>query len=250
MSGDNRLAFAAAVRERSVDLALTCALIARETDPDVDVEGTRGAVSALADRVPTYGTAAQRLRTVLGGFRGELADYADLRSSMLPDVLTRRRGLPILLSVVWLETARLAGVPAYGTSLPGHFVVGVGEPDGPHEMVDPWRGGAAIAEPGGVPLDAWDGVDIVARILANIRGWAAAPPERWRTRLWAVELALLLPRHPLALRRERGELLVRGGDFSAGAAELEQYAAVVQSEAPGAAESARRDARTARARLN
>lgn len=250
MSETNRLAFAAAARARSIDLALACALIAREAVPDVDVDETLDAVRALADRVATTGTAAQRLRTVLGVFHGEDADYADLRSSLLPDVLTRRRGLPILLSVVWLETARLAGVPAYGASLPGHFVVGLGEPNGPHEVVDPWRGGAAVAESAGAPLEAWDGLDIVARILGNIRTWAAGSPERWTTRLWAVELALLLPRHSFSLRRERGELLVRGGDFAGGAAELEEYAEIVEPEAPDAAEEARREARIARAQLN
>jgi regulator of sirC expression with transglutaminase-like and TPR domain len=250
MSEANRRAFAAAVRERSVDLGLVCALLAAESDPDVDVAATQEALAALAERVATYGTPAQRLRTVLGGFRGEPVDYTDLRSSLLPDVLTRRRGLPILLSVVWLETARLAGVPAYGASLPGHFVVGLGDPGGRHDVVDPWRGGAAVAEPGGVALDAWDEVDIVARILANIRGWAASHQERWRTRLWAVELTLLLPRHSVALRRERGELLVRGGEFAAGALELETYADAVDPEAPDSAATARHDARMARARLN
>ena len=71
-----------------------------------------------------------------------------------------------------------------------------------------------------------------------------------RTRLWATELALLLPRHPLALRRERGELLVRLGSFEAGAAELESYAAVVEDADAEEAERGRRAARLARARLN
>lgn len=250
MNEANRLAFAAATRERTVDLTVTCALIAAEAMPDVDLDATADAIRALADRVATNGTAAQRLRTVLGGFRGEPADYQDLRSSLLPDVLARRRGLPILLSVVWLETARLAGVRAYGASLPGHFVVGLGDPAGEHEVVDPFRGGAAVTEPGGVTLEEWDGVDIVARILGNIRTWAAATPDRWATRLWSVELALLLPRHSLALRREHGELLVRGGDFAGGAAELEDYAEIVEAGAPGSAAEARREAQMARARLN
>lgn len=250
MSETDRQDFAAAVRQPSIDLALVCSLIAREADPDADVVRTVEGIAALADRVATYGTSAQRLRTVLGGFRGAPADYEDLRSSLLPDVVARRRGLPILLSVVWLETARRAGLPAYGASLPGHFVVGLGSPDGEHEVVDPWRGGAAIPDPPGRPLEAWDGIDIVARVLANIRGWASSPQERWRTRLWAVELSLLLPRHSLALRKERGELLVRGGEFAAGAVELEAYAEIVEPEAPADAELARTEARMARARLN
>ena len=65
-----------------------------------------------------------------------------------------------------------------------------------------------------------------------------------------MELSLLLPRHPLGLRRERGELLVRTGDHLGGAAELEAWAEVVESADPEAAEAARRGARLARSRLN
>jgi hypothetical protein len=69
-------------------------------------------------------------------------------------------------------------------------------------------------------------------------------------RLWAVELSLLLPRHPVALRRERGELLVRLGDHLGGAEELETYALVVDGSDEQAADAARREARQARAQLN
>ncbi|MCW2777098.1 MAG: putative transcriptional regulator, partial [Frankiales bacterium] len=74
--------------------------------------------------------------------------------------------------------------------------------------------------------------------------------ESTRTRLWAAELSLLLPRHPVALRRERGELLVRLGDHLGGAAELEAYATVVEDADPVQAETARREAGLARSRLN
>jgi hypothetical protein len=69
-------------------------------------------------------------------------------------------------------------------------------------------------------------------------------------RLWAVELSLRLPRHPVALRRERGELLVRLGDHLGGAEELETYALVVDGADEPAADAARREARLARAQLN
>jgi hypothetical protein len=68
--------------------------------------------------------------------------------------------------------------------------------------------------------------------------------------LWATELSLLLPRHPLALRRERGELLVRLGEHLAGAAELERYADIVEDSDEGQASQCRREARQARAQLN
>jgi hypothetical protein len=68
--------------------------------------------------------------------------------------------------------------------------------------------------------------------------------------LWAVELSLLLPAHPARLRYERAQLLVRSGDFLAGAAELEAYADVVGAVDAPAAEMVRAQARAARAMLN
>ncbi|WP_242418162.1 tetratricopeptide repeat protein, partial [Frankia sp. CpI1-P] len=71
-----------------------------------------------------------------------------------------------------------------------------------------------------------------------------------RTRLWAVELSLLLPSHPANLRRERGELRVRLGDFLGGATDLATFADTVAEVEPAAAAAARQAAAAARARLN
>ena len=59
---------------------------------------------------------------------------------MLDLVLTRRRGLPILLSVVYVEVARRAGIQIAGVGLPGHFVVGHFGTD-PPVLLDPFAGG-------------------------------------------------------------------------------------------------------------
>ena len=61
-----------------------------------------------------------------------------------------------------------------------------------------------------------DPLDVVLRILNNVRAWAAARPERSDVSLWAVELSLLLPSHPARLRYERAQLLVQTGGFRAG----------------------------------
>ena len=66
------------------------------------------------------------LREVLAlreGFRGNDEDYYDPSNSYLSDVLQTRRGLPITLSVVYLEVARRLGIPLVGVGLPMHFVV-------------------------------------------------------------------------------------------------------------------------------
>ncbi|MER6101700.1 transglutaminase-like domain-containing protein [Streptomyces sp. NPDC001832] len=265
--------FAEEARAERPDLALLCLLLGAVADPALDANGIDAAqieLDELAGRLP-YGVRGGRawasaLAELLGeryGFAGSSADYQRLESSLLHKVLRRRRGLPILLSVVWIEVARRAGAPVYGVALPGHFVVGFGDPS-ERVLADPFDGGRPmtgqdaellVAGVTGEPLDESMLVparplEIVLRILNNIRAWAAARPERTDVALWAVDLSLLLPSHPARLRYERAQLLVQSGQFLRGAAEMEEYADVVDAVEPEAAEAIRRRARAARAQLN
>ncbi len=85
------------------------------------------------------------------GFRGNRDRYADVRNSCLNQVLDRGLGIPITLSVVYIETARRAGLHAEGINFPGHFLVRVWDgatgtaDDG--LVVDPFDGGAVLTEP-------------------------------------------------------------------------------------------------------
>ncbi len=252
-----------------LDLALL--LLSAEALPQEAVSGAGldtllaqglAVLDSLAEDVPAEGRDDQRLRAALSGFQGASADFSRLESSLLPDVLRRRRGLPILLSTVWTEVARRAGVPAYGVGLPGHFVVGVGDPDGTRVLVDPFQGGTLLpydrardmaAETGRSlrpeHLRPHDPIDTIDRVLANVRAWAGTP-ERARHRLWAAELGLMLPRHDLGLRREYGEALIAVGSYVEASRVLEEYAETVAGPMPLEAEHARRIARQARARLN
>ncbi|MCG3043807.1 tetratricopeptide repeat protein [Streptomyces fenghuangensis] len=274
--------FARAARAERPDLALLCLLIGAEADPGVRAEGGKGVdglvdaaqieldrLTGLLPYAPSRTPAqwAHALAELLGGrhgFHGTPADYRRLDSSLLNEVLRRRRGLPILLSVVWMEVARRAGAPVYGVALPGHFVVGFGDPRGEHVLADPFAGGLPltgqdvellVASTAGTPLSEAmlqpaGPVEIVLRVLNNIRAWAAARPEHTDVQLWAVELSLLLPHHPARLRYERARLLVERGDFTGGARELEEYADMVAAMEPNAAVTVRREARAARSRLN
>ena len=67
------------------------------------------------------------------GFRGNRRSYNDPRNSFLNDVLDRRLGIPISLSVIYVDIATRLGLPAFGISLPGHFIVGIH-----HREVDLW----------------------------------------------------------------------------------------------------------------
>jgi regulator of sirC expression with transglutaminase-like and TPR domain len=77
------------------------------------------------------------------GFYGNTNDYYDPRNSFLCDVLDRRTGIPISLSVLYLEVARRVGVLAQGVNFPGHFLVRVAIEDA-WLFLDPYGGGRAL----------------------------------------------------------------------------------------------------------
>ncbi|HEY9372713.1 transglutaminase-like domain-containing protein [Streptomyces sp.] len=269
--------FAQEARAERPDLARLCLLLGAAFDPAVtqrDLDEAEIELDRLAGLLPygvrdprAWATALGELLGAQEGFHGLSTDYQRLESSLLHHVLRRGRGLPILLSVVWLEVARRAGAPVYGVALPGHFVVGLGDPYAAlseRVLADPFAGGRAmtgtdaellVAGATGEALDPSmlqpaDSLDIVRRILNNIRAWAAPRPEHSDIALIALDLALLLPSHPARLRYERAQLLVQRGDFLMGAAELESYAEVVAAVEPTAADRIRSRAKAARAMLN
>ncbi|WP_372352723.1 transglutaminase-like domain-containing protein [Streptomyces sp. KL116D] len=272
-STELRRRFAEEARAERPDLAQLCLLLAAQADPALDEAGMDAVhieLDDLAGRLPfrpggprSWATALAELLGARLGFHGVPGDYQRLESSLLHDVVRRRRGLPILLSVVWMEVARRAGAPVYGVALPGHFVVGFGPPQ-EQVLADPFDGGRVltgadtellVAGATGAPLDPSmltpaDPLEVVLRILNNVRAWAATRPERSDVSLWAVELSLLLPSHPARLRYERAQLLVQRGDFVTGAVELEAYAEVVSAVDTAAAEQVLGQARAARAMLN
>lgn len=273
MTAASREQFAALVRGEPVDLTLAALLIGAEIEPDLDVAACESLLAELAGAVPAgvagepAAVSAARLREALHAFRGSRDDYGDLRSSLLHEVLRRRCGLPILLSVLWVEVGRRCGIPVYPVGSPGHFLAGVGDPYGDHVLVDPYRGGAEVSwseierlvvESSGIALvprhlNPVGPLDVLMRILTNIRVLMAGEKptlDHLLTRLWAVDLSLLLPRHPVDLRRERAELLVRVGAFLEAAAEYERFADAVEgADAEGAA-AASMAARVSRARCN
>ncbi|NMO35588.1 tetratricopeptide repeat protein [Streptomyces sp. GMY01] len=265
--------FAEEARSERPDLSALCLLVGAAGDGALDEDGLDAAqmeLDRLAGELPYRPGGprawARALCELLGeryGFGGSAADYQRLDSSLLHEVLRRRRGLPILLSVVWMEVARRAGAPVYGVALPGHFVVGFG-PAGEQVLADPFDGGRVltgadaellVAGATGAPLkpsmlEPADPLDVVLRILNNVRAWAAVRPERSDVALWAVELSLVLPSHPARLRYERAQLLVQRGDFVGGALELEAYADLVSVVDESTAEQVRGQAQAARALLN
>ena len=80
------------------------------------------------------------------GFRGDTEDYSTTRNCCIHQVLSRRKGMPILLSCVWIEVGRRAAIPVEGIGMPGHFLARIGGPAGVH--VDPFAGGQELSREG------------------------------------------------------------------------------------------------------
>lgn len=138
------------------------------------------------------------------GFQGNVKDYNDPRNSYVNEVLDRRLGIPISLSVIYVYVARRLGLAAYGIGLPGHFIVGVDDPQGP-VYLDPFHGGQRLAEQDCANLVLLTGTnqvfqkewleptptrDILARMLNNLRNiyiqeedWGKAAPVVERLRM-------------------------------------------------------------------
>src|SRR5262249_26512245 len=138
------LPFAQAVAgsDAEIDLAAAALLIAEREYPGLDVDRYRARLDDLAARARARGGDVEAVRHVLfadEGFAGNTGDYYDARNSFLNDVLDRRVGIPITLSVIFLEVAWRLGLAAEGIGYPGHFLVRV---EG--AILDCFNGGVAL----------------------------------------------------------------------------------------------------------
>ena len=117
----------------SIPLAAAALTIARMEYPTLDVNPYRARLEEMAQRVrtrmrknPTARESIALLNQVLFeeiGLRGNRDDFYDPRNSFLNDVLDRKLGIPITLSVVYMEVARQVGFPVAGVGMPGHFLL-------------------------------------------------------------------------------------------------------------------------------
>ena len=143
------------VADDAIDLAEAALAIAQEEYPTLD---RAQYLLALDDLGEAARPRVARESTVLGvanalshllfeeqQFRGNAEDYYDPRNSYLNDVLSRRLGIPITLGLVYIETARRAGVDAEGVGMPGHVIVRV-RAHGETALVDPFHGGTLLTE--------------------------------------------------------------------------------------------------------
>lgn len=249
--------------EAEIDLARACLLIAADAYPGLDVDGYLGEIERLAvrlrGRLPPGGGDEERVLALNQflfddlGYSGNADDYYDPRNSYLNEVLDRRTGIPITLSVLYLEIGRRIGLHLEGVSFPGHFLVRL-RLRGAMLVLDPFSGGEALSETelrerlqrvipegaaGGVPVDALP-LDpflepagkrqILARLLRNLKGiyHEADKPQRL---LEVLNRMLVVAPEAHGELRERGLLYQRMECYRAALKDLQDYSAL-EPEAP------------------
>jgi regulator of sirC expression with transglutaminase-like and TPR domain len=244
-----RRQFAAEVSrpEGEVDLGRAALLLGAEEEPRrVDVGRCLARLDEMGEEararaVRPGGSRVEALNSYLFeelGFVGNESDYYDPRNSMLHQVLGRRTGIPITLSVVYVEVGRRAGLRVEGVGLPGHFVVRAFEGEGDEGvLVDPFNRRATDAEECQSRIDLiYDGrielgeehlravgkLSILARMLGNLKA-VYVRAAHLRRALAAVERLLLLAPHDLEERRDRGMLLAQLGRLPEAIADTQTY---------------------------
>lgn len=164
-------------------------MLARIAYPDLDVGDARENLRALTREATSRlgGKAAASFEDVTRivfdemGFRGNRTDYYDPRNSFLNDVVERRVGIPISLSVVYIEIAEACGRPTDAVGFPGHFLVRDRDSG---TVLDPFHRGAVVGEhacrrllaAAGIPLTRWRDdylaaigkLDVLIRMIANL----------------------------------------------------------------------------------
>jgi regulator of sirC expression with transglutaminase-like and TPR domain len=127
-------------------------LLARTEYPDLDLPEQLARLDRLASRAecspgqpPRANIAClNRLLFEEENFAGNEQEYDDPRNSYLNDVLERKMGIPITLSLVYQEVARRCGLPVVGVGFPGHFIAKYLSDSG-EILLDPYHGGAILS---------------------------------------------------------------------------------------------------------
>lgn len=232
--------------DRDIDLARAALVLAKNEYPELDVGAYLERLAGLARRARSPRGDADhvgqlhRLRECLfeeAGFAGNAEDYSDPRNSYLNDVLDRRLGIPITLSLVLIDVGRRLGLEMEGIGLPGHFVTGA-RVGGEHILLDPFNGGTVLTgeacgdvvaravgrriELTAAHFQPLSNRQFLTRVLTNLKGsyWQR---EAWDKVVGTIDRLIVLNPEAGAEWRDRGIAWSKRGDVGRGLADWERY---------------------------
>jgi regulator of sirC expression with transglutaminase-like and TPR domain len=241
--------------DEALELARIALLVAAESDLEVDIDGELRQLEGWAEELrsrlgPDLNNLQKlaRLRSFVFddlGFRGDRRDYYSPSNSLLHQVMKRRRGIPLTLSIVFMELGWRIGIPFEGVAFPGHFLVRL--PGEPRDLLlDPYKRGMMVHEEdcrqmllestGGrmsydPALTASVGKrDMVARLLHNLKGAYLRAGDDAQALAAVERLLVLKPDDPEEVR-DRGLLLFRMQKYGAALDSLNAYLAAAAGAA-------------------
>ena len=239
--------------DADIDLARCALTFAQHRHANLDVprflarlDGFAESVTALSpSNTNEWLEALSSVLFVQGGFRGNTGDYYNPSNSYLNEVLDSRLGIPITLSLVYLETAWRAGCTVAPVSFPGHFVVRLEGDDSAPVFVDPFHGGHRVDKAGlraqlqqiageaaanSVPMEAAVTAvskrEVLARMFRNLLGIYTST-EALEDALQIADFAVRLIPDGALERRTRGLLYWQVGHATAAMADLVAYRRLV-----------------------
>ena len=237
--------------EPSVDLVEASLVIAAEDHPGIDVghylDEVGGWSAAVRQRLAGSTDVEKVVETINRvlfdeeGFHGENDDYYDPRSALVSELLERHAGLPIALSILYLELTRRVGAEATGVSLPGRFLVKFSGSFG-EIVVDPFDGGRILSTielqkildgvyGGGVRLRehhlrSFSRREVLARELAQLKAAYLAQHDIARAAASVDRLLILDERDPYEVR-DRASLAMQMHAYALAVECLERYLSLV-----------------------
>src|SRR6201981_1678549 len=247
MDDSLRREFAMLAAREPIPLARGALLIAKDEYPDLDLDKYLDQLAALArEAEPALTVAESTVEKIQSlseflftrkGFEGNREKYGDPRNSFLNDVLERRLGIPISLSVLYIEVGRRLGLNLYGVSFPTPFLVKAVDDRG-ELIIDPFNEGtildldeirARLQQIYRQPVDVHPEMikpvgarHILARMLRNLKNIYAQGAD-WQRVLSALDRILMLDPRSLEELLERAVLYERMECFSAALDDFQSF---------------------------
>ena len=250
MNEEARREFTALAAREPVALARGALMIAKEEYPDLNVDQCMERLAELGREASRWiGAAANTVEQVQAlsrflfehcRFAGNQNNYGDPRNSFLNEVLERRLGIPISLSVIYIEVGRRAGMKLEGVSFPGHFLVKATDERG-ELIIDPFNEGtilnleqlkARLNQVYGQPVELHPAIlraatsrQILSRMLRNLKNIYVAASD-WLRAIAALDRILILEPRSLEDLLERAKLYETLECFQAAMDDLQSFLSI------------------------
>lgn len=239
----------ASLDEDALPLDRAALIMALEEYPEMDIASYLRRLDTLAARVEVMlGTDRNAINVIESineilfvqeGLRGNEDDYYDPRNSFLNEVLDRRLGIPISLSVIYMEIAKRINFPIQGIGFPGHFLIKhvakgrdividafhlgrILTPNECQELLDKIHNGAMVLNP--TLMQPLGKRAILTRMLYNLKEVYIQKEQQLKALSTIEKILMLNPWTPSEIR-DRGLLYMQTGLFANAVADLESYLA-------------------------